>query len=346
MLKWKPKKKVVIDESSLPTFKNVASGTENFKPMPNNDSKQPKSVSTFDYNSKNSNHLHPIPTKSQQGPKLQDGIAENGKQIMDISKPEDTNHSYSITRFDICPKKVNTGVIMLKASLLVKNREKRNQITRIVQGPSIYILRPGMVLLKRYMSLDDQVKIVKACRELGIGDGGFYQPGYNNGAKLHFKMMCLGMNWDPQSRQYSYIRITDNSKPPKIPDYFQDMVKRAIQDSNDYIQKNSGKIIPSMSPDICIAKFYTKDGKLGLHQDKDESRESLDRGLPVVSFSIGDSAEFLYGNERDIEKADLVKLESGDVMIFGGESRNIFHGVSSIVPDTASRRLLEATDIP
>ncbi|KAI3512223.1 hypothetical protein L1887_19516 [Cichorium endivia] len=192
---------------------------------------------------------------------------------------------------------MNTGGIKLKTSLLVNNREKRNQIKRIVQGPNIYILRPGMVLLKGYMSLDDQVKIVKTCRELGTGDGGFYQPGYDNGAKLHFKMMCLG------------------------------------------------KIIPSMSPDICIAKVYTKDGKLGLHQDKDESRESLDRGLPVVSFSIGDSAEFLYGNERDIEKAEKVNLESGDVLIFGGESRNIFHGVSCIVPDTASRRLLEATDM-
>ncbi|KAI3512215.1 hypothetical protein L1887_19503 [Cichorium endivia] len=279
-----------------------------------------------------SNHVHPILTKSQQGTKLQDGIAEN------ISNPEDTNHSSSITRFDICPKKVNTGGVKLKTSLLVKNGEKRNQMKYAAEGPNINILRPGMVLMKGYMSLDDQVKIVKTYRELGTGDGGFYQPGYENRAKLHFKMMCLGTNWDPQSRQYSYIRVTDNSKPPKIPDYFHDMVKRVIQESNNHIQKNLGKIIPSMSPDIYIAKFYTKSGKLSLHQ-------ILDKGLPVVSFSIGDTAEFLYGNERDIEKAELVKLESGDVLIFGGESRHIFHGVSSIVPDSAPRMLLEATNM-
>ncbi|KAG8380195.1 hypothetical protein BUALT_Bualt07G0168200 [Buddleja alternifolia] len=98
-----------------------------------------------------------------------------------------------------------------------------------------------------------------------------------------------------------------------------------------------------MSPNICIINFYSKTGKFGLHQDKDESPESLRKGLPVVSFSIGDSAEFLYGDHRDIEKADKVVLESGDVLIFGGKARNIFHGVDSIVPDTAPKALLEET---
>ena len=67
-----------------------------------------------------------------------------------------------------------------------------------------------------------------------------------------------------------------------------------------------------------------------LFQDKDESRESLGKGIPIVSFSIGDSAEFLYGDQADAEKADKIKLESGDVLIFGGKSRRIFHGVSAI----------------
>lgn len=80
-----------------------------------------------------------------------------------------------------------------------------------------------------------------------------------------------------------------------------------------------------------------------LVQDCDESHESLDKGLPVVSISIGDSAEFLYGDERDVNKAENVLLESGDVLIFGGESRHIFHGVKTIIPDTAPSALLETT---
>lgn len=76
-------------------------------------------------------------------------------------------------------------------------------------------------------------------------------------------------------------------------------------------------------------------------QDRDESPESLDSGLPVVSFSIGNSAEFLYGDERDVQKAEKVLLESGDVLIFGGKSRHIFHGVTSIIPNTAPPALSE-----
>lgn len=75
-------------------------------------------------------------------------------------------------------------------------------------------------------------------------------------------------------------------------------------------------------------------------QDRDESKESLDKGLPVVSFSLGDSAEFLYGDDRDVDKARKVTLESGDVLIFGGESRLIYHGVPRIFPKTAPKRLL------
>jgi alkylated DNA repair dioxygenase AlkB len=80
-----------------------------------------------------------------------------------------------------------------------------------------------------------------------------------------------------------------------------------------------------------------------LMQDRDESRESLRKGLPVVSFSIGDSAEFLYGDQRNIEKAENVFLESGDVLIFGGESRHVYHGVSSIIPNSAPEELLQDT---
>lgn len=80
-------------------------------------------------------------------------------------------------------------------------------------------------------------------------------------------------------------------------------------------------------------------------QDRDESRESLELGLPVVSFSIGDAGEFLYGDQRDIDEAQKVVLESGDVLIFGGKSRHVFHGVTAIHKNTAPKALLEATNL-
>lgn len=80
-------------------------------------------------------------------------------------------------------------------------------------------------------------------------------------------------------------------------------------------------------------------------QDRDESRESLRKGLPVVSFSIGDSAEFLFGDYRDVDGAERVMLESGDVVIFGGESRMVFHGISSVVPNSAPKALLDESGL-
>lgn len=260
-----------------------------------------------------------------------------------------SEHSVVLDPFDICPPKTVTSVT-LKPSLHAMNRQKRNEIKRSVEGQNGIELRSGMIHLKGYISLRDQVMIVKSCRDLGLGPGGFYQPGYRDGGKLQLRMMCLGKNWDPEARKYGNNRPYDGAKPPVIPDNLYQLVKKAITDSHSIIRKNSKasnveNILPWMSPDICLVNFYTVNGRLGLHQDCDESQGTLHKGLPVVSFSIGDSADFLYGDQRDEDNAEKVKLESGDVLIFGGKSRHIFHGVTTIHPNTAPKTLLEETNL-
>ncbi|XVF74268.1 hypothetical protein PTKIN_Ptkin13bG0096600 [Pterospermum kingtungense] len=175
-----------------------------------------------------------------------------------------------IEPFNICLTKIGTPV-MLKPSLLVKNREKRNEIKRSTEGQQGNVLRSGMVLLKKYLSLSDQVKIVKACRELGLGSGGFYQPGYRDGANLHLKMMCLGKNWDPETGTYGDLRPIDFAVPPGIPCDFYQLVEKAIKDSHSLIRQKGRSshvedILPWMSPNICIVNFYSSSGRLGLHQ--------------------------------------------------------------------------------
>ncbi|KAE8686704.1 2-oxoglutarate-dependent dioxygenase family protein, putative isoform 2 [Hibiscus syriacus] len=175
-----------------------------------------------------------------------------------------------IEPFDICLTKIGTPV-MLKPSLLVKNREKRNEIKRSTEGQIGNVLRPGMVLLKKYLSIPDQVKIVRACRSLGLGSGGFYQPGYRDGAKLHLKMMCLGKNWDPETGNYGDRQTIDSVVPAGIPREFYQLVEKAIKDSHSLIQQKTKAslaedILPWMSPNICIVNFYSASGRLGLHQ--------------------------------------------------------------------------------
>ncbi|KAF5757664.1 putative DNA oxidative demethylase [Helianthus annuus] len=95
-----------------------------------------------------------------------------------------------------------------------------------------------------------------------------------------------------------------------------------------------------MYPDTCLVSFYETNGRrLGLHQDCDESSDSLRRGLPVVSISVGTSAIFVYGRTERKRKLKSVYLDSGDVLIFGGESRHIYHGVEQVSCFTSTDRL-------
>jgi alkylated DNA repair dioxygenase AlkB len=74
---------------------------------------------------------------------------------------------------------------------------------------------------------------------------------------------------------------------------------------------------------------------MGLHQDKDESRESVAEGLPVISLSIGDTAQFLFGGLRRRDPVERIVLASGDVFVFGGPARLRYHGVTRVVGGTA-----------
>ncbi|OWM67072.1 hypothetical protein CDL15_Pgr000524 [Punica granatum] len=248
--------------------------------------------------------------------------------------------SNKVLPFDIC---LPQGRNLVLEDARMSERDRAEEILQTAKELG-QVLRPGMVLLKKYIALREQVKIVKICRELGVGPGGFYQPSFPDGARMRLQMMCLGMNWDPITRAYEDQRPFDGSRPPDIPYSFRQLVERAIGDAHELVVedmplKNPRHILPTISPNICIVNFYTTSGRLGLHQDRDESRDSLGRGLPVVSLSVGDSAEFLYGDTRDVDEAKTVVLESGDVLIFGGNSRMIYHGISSIYANSAPKAL-------
>jgi DNA oxidative demethylase len=83
-------------------------------------------------------------------------------------------------------------------------------------------------------------------------------------------------------------------------------------------------------PDVCVVNLYpTPASALSLHVER-ESRGA------VVSVSLGDACDFVFKNTWD-KHAPLhtVRLESGDVLVFGGRARGIVHGVSRVWPGTA-----------
>ncbi|WVZ78436.1 hypothetical protein U9M48_026145 [Paspalum notatum var. saurae] len=159
-----------------------------------------------------------------------------------------------------------------------------------------------MVLLKGFVKPEDRIGMVRMCRQAGKGPGGFYEPSLKNGAKPNLWMMSPGKKRDPTARSYGPTRPFDGAQAPTIPDAFKMIAQTANSTASEF---------PQINPDICIVNYYTNFGKLGLHQDKDESESSLTKGLPFISISIGDTAEFLFGNTRDKDQATKINLESG-----------------------------------
>jgi DNA oxidative demethylase len=69
---------------------------------------------------------------------------------------------------------------------------------------------------------------------------------------------------------------------------------------------------------------------MGLHADREERSPA-----PVVSFSLGDTCVFRFGNTETRGRPWTdVMLESGDLFVFGGPSRLAYHGVPRTLPGT------------
>ncbi len=190
-------------------------------------------------------------------------------------------------------------------------------------------IAPGAVWLKNWLSLDEQISLVERCRAFMDGPNGGYVPTVRGGGKMHIRMMCLGRHWNPLTYTYVSTRADRDDAPvAPVPEAWVAMASALARDAGF-----------DCRPDICLINFYGADGRMGLHQDKDESASSIEAGHPVVSLSIGDTARFLFGGARRRDSVEAMLLESGDAFVFGGAARLRYHGVSRIIPGSAPREL-------
>ena len=79
-------------------------------------------------------------------------------------------------------------------------------------------------------------------------------------------------------------------------------------------------------PEACLVNLYRLAARMGLHQDANEKAADA----PVLSISLGDTALFRYGGASRGGPTKSVKLFSGDVLMFGGPARPMFHGIDRI----------------
>jgi alkylated DNA repair protein (DNA oxidative demethylase) len=181
----------------------------------------------------------------------------------------------------------------------------------------------------RYLSIERQRDLVDRCRALIDGAVPAYVPIVRGGGKMHVRMLCLGRHWNAKTYQYEGTRGDfDGLPPPPLPPELRDLAQEIAAAAGMEIQ-----------PDLCLINYYDAQGRMGLHQDKDEGAASIAAGIPVVSVSIGDTARFLFGGLKRRDPIEALPLESGDAFVFGGPARLRYHGVSRILPFTSPPEL-------
>jgi alkylated DNA repair protein (DNA oxidative demethylase) len=129
---------------------------------------------------------------------------------------------------------------------------------------------------------------------------------------------CGRVGWVSDRTGYRYDPADPNTGVPwpAMPEAFLDIAARAAAEAgfNHY------------DPDACLINRYEAGAKLSLHQDRDEK----DAWAPIVSVSLGLPAVFLWGGKRRSAPVRRLPLESGDIVVWGGPARFVYHGVAPL----------------
>ena len=129
---------------------------------------------------------------------------------------------------------------------------------------------------------------------------------------------CGSCGWITDVSGYRY----DGNDPvsgqpwPAMPPVFRELAGRAATQGG----------FPGFVPDACLINRYEPGARMSLHQDRDEAEFSA----PIVSVSLGLPAIFLFGGLKRADRPARYRLEHGDVVVWGGPSRLVFHGVAPL----------------
>ena len=142
---------------------------------------------------------------------------------------------------------------------------------------------------------------------------------------------CGRAGWVTDRKGYRYECVDPlTAEPwPAMPDCFRRLAASAAA-AGGY---------PNFEPDACLMNVYEPGTRLSLHRDENER----DMSAPIVSVSLGLPAIFLFGGNRRSDRPRRVQLHSGDVVVWGGPDRLVYHGVAPL-PDgedslTGKRRI-------
>ncbi|MFF4427953.1 alpha-ketoglutarate-dependent dioxygenase AlkB family protein [Streptomyces sp. NPDC001513] len=205
------------------------------------------------------------------------------------------------------------------------------------------LIAPGAVHVPDWLGAGRQGELLAACRAWARPPAGLRTVRTPGGGVMTARQVCLGLHWYP----YGYARtVVDGDGAPvkPMPGWLAELGREAVAAAYADVPELPGlpdqpglpdPADPAAVYDIALINFYDGDSRMGMHRDAEEKSAA-----PVVSLSLGDTCVFRFGNTasrgrpyRDVE------LHSGDLFVFGGESRMAYHGVPKVLPGTGPRDL-------
>lgn len=193
------------------------------------------------------------------------------------------------------------------------------------------VLGPGAVHVPDWLDRRRQEFLLRACADWAATrpPRTVVLPG---GGRMSVRTTMIGRAWSP----YRYDDYDDDEAIPPLPDWLLRAARSALDAASAVdprVATDDGRPISpeDYSPDAALVNLYGRGATMGLHQDKDETS-----GAPVVSLSLGDACTFRFGTpEHRGRPYEDVRLESGDLVVFGGPSRLSFHGVPKVFDGSA-----------
>ena len=180
--------------------------------------------------------------------------------------------------------------------------------------PWAEVLTDGAVLLHG-QALAVQHELIRAVSDLEASSP-FRHMVTPGGFRMSVAMTnCGGYGWITDRKGYRYADIDpETAKPwPPIPPVMQTLATEAAAQAG----------FPNFEPDACLINRYAVGARMTQHQDKNE----LDFGQPIVSVSLGLPATFQLGGLERTDKTNRIRLEHGDVLVWGGPARLLYHGI-------------------
>ena len=142
---------------------------------------------------------------------------------------------------------------------------------------------------------------------------------------------CGRAGWVTDRKGYRYEQIDPMTGAPwpAMPHSFRLLAARAAA-AGGY---------PGFEPDACLINLYEPGTRLSLHRDENER----DLTAPIVSVSLGLPAIFLFGGNHRGDRPRRILLESGDIVVWGGPDRLVYHGIAPLAvgddPLAGNRRI-------